>query len=201
MAQTQIEKPEIKKEEPKRVEVKQVIEKPAEKPEIASPQNIEELIKSFAKPAKKFELTTLTEIPTNVSVVPPIEIKPTIQPQAQIAAPVQPQNQQVEIVQHQLTQPEPPKQQVSEPEIKEVIQPQIKQQSVLTEPIDIEKQIKSEPPKLEFKDFESKPEPEKKKPKVNIPEPEEIEDDEDDLDSIKREIMKTLSKLEQAEVE
>jgi uncharacterized protein Yka (UPF0111/DUF47 family) len=32
-------------------------------------------------------------------------------------------------------------------------------------------------------------------------EPEEVEDDEDDLDSIKREIMKTLSKLEQAEVE
>ena len=33
------------------------------------------------------------------------------------------------------------------------------------------------------------------------PKKKEEEDDEDDLDSIKREIMKTLSKLEQAEVE
>jgi uncharacterized protein Yka (UPF0111/DUF47 family) len=75
----------------------------------------------------------------------------------------------------------------------EIIKPQVK--PFITEPIDIEQKVKSEPPKLEFKESE------KKKPKVNLPEPEEVEDDEDDLDSIKREIMKTLSKLEQAEVE
>ncbi|HXW01998.1 MAG TPA: hypothetical protein VD828_01320, partial [Candidatus Nitrosotenuis sp.] len=194
VAQIQLEKPEIKKEEPKK-EAKIIIEKPIEKPEITSAQNIEEIIQSFAKPSKRLEITTLTEIPSNVSVIPPIETKPTIQSQAQTVAQPQVQIPQVEIVQ-QITQPDPAKQ-----EIIETIQPQIKQQPIITEPIDIEKQVKSEPPKLEFRNTEPSQEPEKKKSKINIPEPEEIEDDEDDLDSIKREIMKTLSKLEQAEVE
>jgi hypothetical protein len=38
-------------------------------------------------------------------------------------------------------------------------------------------------------------------PKVVLPEDDKEDDDEDDLDKIKGEIMKTLSKLEQAEVE
>jgi hypothetical protein len=194
VAQTQLEKPEIKKEEPKK-EAKIIIEKPIEKPEITSAQNIEEIIQSFAKPSKRLEITTLTEIPSDVSVISPIETKPTIQSQAQTVAQPQVQIPQVEIVQ-QITPPDPAKQ-----EIIETIQPQIKQQPIITEPIDIEKQVKSEPPKLEFRNAEPSQEPEKKKSKINIPEPEEIEDDEDDLDSIKREIMKTLSKLEQAEVE
>ncbi len=41
----------------------------------------------------------------------------------------------------------------------------------------------------------------KPKPTITLPEEENIEDDDDDLDRIKGEIMKTLSKLEQAEVE
>ncbi|KKK52146.1 hypothetical protein LCGC14_3107850, partial [marine sediment metagenome] len=41
----------------------------------------------------------------------------------------------------------------------------------------------------------------KPKPTIKLPEEENIEDDDDDLDRIKREILKTLSKLEQAEVE
>jgi hypothetical protein len=181
--QTQIEKLEIKKEEPKKTEIKPVVEKPIEKPEIVRSQSIEEMIKSFAKPSKRFELTTLTEIPTDVSVVPPVDIRPTVETLTTVQA------------QPQIAQP-----QIIQPEIKKIIQPQTTQEPILTEPIDIEKQIKLEPPKLEFKDSEIK-EPERKKPKINIPEPEEIEEDEDDLDSIKREIMKTLSKLEQAEVE
>jgi hypothetical protein len=189
-AQIQLEKPDVKKEEPKKVEVKSVIEKQVEKQEIVRTQSIEEIIQSFAKPTKRLELTTLTEIPTNVSVVPPIEIKPTVQPSPQ----------QVEITQHHIREPEL-KQEIIQSEIRQVINPQTIQEPIITDPIDIEKQVKSEPPKLEFKDSESKIEPEKKKLKINIPEPEEIEDDEDDLDSIKREIMKTLSKLEQAEVE
>lgn len=197
VAQTQLEKPEIKKEESKK-EAKTVVEKPVEKPEITSTQNIEEIIQSFAKPSKRLEITTLTEIPSSVSVIPPIETKPTIQQQAQTVThpqpQIQPQIQQDEI--GQIMQPDPAKQ-----EIIETIQPQIKQQPIITEPIDIEKQVKSEPPKLEFRNAEPSQESEKKKSKINIPEPEEIEDDEDDLDSIKREIMKTLSKLEQAEVE
>ena len=41
----------------------------------------------------------------------------------------------------------------------------------------------------------------KPKPTIKLPNEENIEDDDDDLDKIKGEIMKTLSKLEQAEVE
>jgi hypothetical protein len=168
--QPQAEKTEPKKEE--KTEVKRSIQ---EKPEIAT-QSIDEMIKSFAKPATRLEITTLTaiparptfEIPNTVSQVQP-EIKPIVQAHK-------------ETLQH----------------IVESVQPKIVQ--AITHPIDIEKQVKSEPPKLEFKE-ESRPEPERRKPKANIPEPEEPEDDEDDLDSIKREIMKTLSKLEQAEVE
>lgn len=182
VAQIHLEKPQIEKGVPKKSEAKIEKEKPvAEKPEVVSSESIEEMIKSFAKPSKKLELTTLTEIPAVVSpstVVPPVETPQIQTPPMQIPAPVQ----QVE---------------VPHIEMQETIQPQ---KPVLAEPINIEKQIRSEPPKLEFRD-EAKAEVEKKKPKLNIPEPVEAEEDEDDLDSIKREIMKTLSKLEQAEVE
>ncbi len=182
VAHVQLEKPEVKKEEPKKeVKIEKEPQKPAvvEKPEVVSSESIEEMIKSFAKPSKRLELTTLTEIPVVPPMAAPVEMSPQIQTQTVQIPAVQPQV--VHIVE----------------EVQQTIQPQI-QRSVLTEPIDIEKQIRSEPPKLEFKE---KAEPEKKKPKLNIPEPVEAEDDEDDLDSIKREIMKTLSKLEQAEVE
>ncbi|MEM3065602.1 MAG: hypothetical protein QW177_09595 [Candidatus Nitrosotenuis sp.] len=180
VAQVQLEKPKAEKEEPKR-ESRIEKEKPApvEKPEVVSSESIEEMIRSFAKPAKKLELTTLTEIPAAVlpdTIAQPVETPQIQTPPVQVPASVQ---------------------QVVPPKVQETIQPQ---KPVLVEPIDIEKQIRSEPPKLEFRD-EPKPEIEKKKPKLNIPEPVEVEEDEDDLDSIKREIMKTLSKLEQAEVE
>lgn len=187
IAQTvQLEKPETKKEQ--KVEAK--VEKPVivqQKPEIVTTQNIEELIKSFAKPGKRIELATLTEIPD--TPIPPVEFETRIEPavdtpeiqiqtQAEIISPVIEAKR--EIMQH----------------VAETVQPQVTK-PFLSEPINIEQKIKDEPPKLEFKQSEQ----EKKKPKMNIPEPEEVEDDEDDLDSIKREIMKTLSKLEQAEVE
>ncbi|MEM3143462.1 MAG: hypothetical protein QXG67_01135 [Candidatus Nitrosotenuis sp.] len=166
--QPQVEKTETKEE---KVEAKKQVQ---EKPEIAT-QSIDEMIKSFAKPATKLEITTLTAIPAK----PTFEIPNTGNPlQPEVNPVAQPHK---ETIQH----------------IVESVQPKIVQ--TILHPIDIEKQVKSEPPKLEFKE-ESKPEPERRKPKINIPEP-EPEDDEDDLDSIKREIMKTLSKLEQAEVE
>lgn len=182
----QLEKVEAKKEE-KIVETK--VEKPIQvqhKPEIVTTQSIEELIKSFAKPGKRIELSTLTEIP---DVVPSVEIQTRIEPavdtpeieirtQAEVVAPVVEARQEIISQVAQTVQPE-------------IVKP------VLTEPIDVESLVKSEPPKLVFKQEET----ERKKPKMNIPEPEEADDDEDDLDSIKREIMKTLSKLEQAEVE
>lgn len=180
IAQTiQLEKPETKKEE--KIEAK--MEKPITvKPEIVTTQNIEELIKSFTKPGKRIELATLTEIPD--APIPPVEFETRIEPAVDTPE-IQIQTQ-AEII-------------IPTIEAKQETIPAetIQSKPFLLEPIDIEQKIKSEPPKLEFKQTES----EKKKPKVNLPEPEEVEDDEDDLDSIKREIMKTLSKLEQAEVE
>lgn len=183
IAQTiQLEKPEVKKEE--KVEAK--VEKPLvtqQKPEIVTTQNIEELIKSFAKPGKRIELATLTEIPD--APVPPVEFETRIEPAVDTPE-IQIQTQAEIIV--------PTIEAKQETIPAETIQ---QQKPFLLEPIDIEQKVKSEPPKLEFKQAEQ----ERKKPKANLPEPEEVEDDEDDLDSIKREIMKTLSKLEQAEVE
>ena len=57
------------------------------------------------------------------------------------------------------------------------------------------KQEKIEVPKPEIQT------PPKPKPTVKLPDEESIEDEDDDIDKIKGEIMKTLSKLEQAEVE
>ena len=191
IAQTiQIEKPEPKKEEARK-EIQ--IEKPITqtKPEVVTTQNIEELIKSFAKPGKRIELTTMTEIPD-------IPI-PTVEIETRIEHAVDTPEVKIDTIAEIIHAPEmipvaETTQEVAQ-KIMEVIQPELVRPT-LTEPIDIEQRVKSEPPKLEFK----QPEPERKKPKVDLPEP-EIEDDEDDLDSIKREIMKTLSKLEQAEVE
>lgn len=195
IAQTvRLEKPETKKESEIRKEI--LAEKPViqttPKQEIVTSQNIEELIKSFAKPGKRIELATLTEIPDVPT--PQVEVETRIEeavdtPEIQIQT-------QAEIIQAQELMPVIEAKQEIIQEVAQTVQPQI-QKPILSEPIDIEQKVKAEPPKLEFKQAEH----ERKKPKVNLPEPEEVEDDEDDLDSIKREIMKTLSKLEQAEVE
>mgnify|MGYP003333325654 FL=1 len=191
IAQTvQIEKPETRKEENKK---ETIIEKPVtQKSEIISSQNIEELIKSFAKPGKRIELTTMTEIPD--VRVPQVEIQTRLEPA--IDTPDVKIDTMAEIVHAPEMIPVIEQKQEILQQVTQTVQPEILKPT-LTEPIDIEQKVKAEPPKLEFKQTEQ----EKRKPKINLPEPEEIEDDEDDLDSIKREIMKTLSKLEQAEVE
>jgi len=185
-ANVHVEKPEIRKEEikaeTKPVEIKSVEMPVIQKQEIITSPTIEELIHSFAKPTKRLEITTLTEIPRNFTVAPPL-ITPAIEIPVQAVSQVQP-----EII-PQTIQPEPKQEIIQEPVQK-------LEQRPVVEPMDIEKKVREEPPKLEFKEEEKK-----KKPTVNIPYPDEVEDDEDDLDSIKREIMKTLSKLEQAEVE
>lgn len=183
VANVHLEKPETKKEEIIKAETRPV-EKPVIQKEIITSPTIEELIQSFAKPTKRLEITTLTEIPRNFTVAPPL-----ITPQIEVPLQMIPPQIQPEII-PQAIQPEPKQEIVHEPVQK------IEEQRPAIEPIDIEKKVREEPPKLEFKEDEKK-----KKPTVNIPYPEEVEDDEDDLDSIKREIMKTLSKLEQAEVE
>lgn len=193
VAQTiQLEKPE-QKVEAKREEPRKEIERQIQaKPEIVTSQNIEELIKSFAKPGKRIELTTMTEIPD--VPVPPVEIETRVEPA--VDTPEVKIDAMAEIIHAPEMIPVVEQRQEIIQQIVETIQPETVK-PLITEPIDIEQKIKAEPPKLEYK----QPEPEKKKPKINLPEEPEVEDDEDDLDSIKREIMKTLSKLEQAEVE
>lgn len=89
------------------------------------------------------------------------------------------------------------KTQVIVPQVKdELVKPQ-KEQVELVEHASVVPQV--EQPKIEQS---SSPTVVKKPtPKVMLPEDEKEEEDEDDLDKIKGEIMKTLSKLEQAEVE
>lgn len=166
----------VSRQEPPREAVREEPKARAEIPrQEVAPVDMEKLISSFAKPAKRLEITTLTEIPSR-----PIFDVPAPQAAAQVRG------------------AEPPRQVQEAVRPAEVAGPV--QKPFITEPIDIEARVKAEPPKLEFREG-PKAEPERRKPRVVVPEPEAVEDDEDDLDSIKREIMKTLSKLEQAEVE
>jgi hypothetical protein len=115
------------------------------------------------------EITTLTELPSNVSEFPFIEQKP--------------RDVQMEIIQERNDN----QQQKVEEKIENL------QTSVASTNFE-----KSEIPRQETLPtlIEQKP-----KPTIKLPEEENIEDDDDDLERIKGEIMKTLSKLEQAEVE
>ncbi len=120
-------------------------------------------------PPRPVEITTLTEIPSNVSEFPFIEQKP--------------RDVQMEIIQERNDN----QQQKVEEKVESL------QTSVASTNFE-----KSEIPRQETLPtlIEQKP-----KPTIKLPEEENIEDDDDDLDRIKGEIMKTLSKLEQAEVE
>ena len=140
---------------------------------------------------KKVESTTIihNEPSKNISSIPkkPIEITTLTELPLKITDfPLfeqQPRNIQMEIM----------KEQVEKPQAKiEILQ-------TSTSSTDLQKQeIKSEIPKQESLPniIENKP-----KPTIKLPNEENIEDDDDDLDKIKGEILKTLSKLEQAEVE
>ncbi len=89
------------------------------------------------------------------------------------------------------------KEQIEEPQSK--IEEKIEILQTSTSSTDLQKhEIKTEVSKQETLPIiiENKP-----KPTVKLPNEENIEDDDEDLDKIKGEIMKTLSKLEQAEVE
>ncbi len=121
------------------------------------------------RPPRPVEITTLTEIPSNVSEFPFIEQKP--------------RDIQMEIIQERNDN----QQQKVEEKVESL------QTSVASTNFE-----KSEIPRQETlpSPIEQKP-----KPTIKLPEEENIEDDDDDLDRIKGEIMKTLSKLEQAEVE
>lgn len=135
-------------------------------------EKVEKIQPKIAVPSpRKFELTTLTELPDKI---PDFFLKNTI---VQPVQEIKQEQKKIEIVESSTgtAQLEKPKTSEMQP----LQAPEVKQ------------------PEPEIKHPESEV---KKQHKVNLPIDDEEEDD-DDLDKIKGEIMKTLSKLEQAEVE
>ncbi len=167
IANIQIEENKLKTETP----AKKVKEE-AKNTEVIS-QIQKEVTKDIAQSGimqqRPVEITTLTELPLEVSKFPLIEQKP--------------RDLQMEIIQERIdNQPQ-----------KVEDKGEVLQTSVASTNFE-----KSEIPRQETLPtlIEQKP-----KPTIKLPEEENIEDDDDDLDRIKGEILKTLSKLEQAEVE
>ena len=158
----------------------EVVKETVKKTEII-PQIRKEVTKDTApreiieqKPARPLEITTLTELPSKIAQFPIIEQKP--------------RDIQMEIIQERI---DTPQQKVKENV--ETIQTNVT-------PNNLQKpEIKTEVTRQETL---SSPIENKPKPTIKLPDEENMEDDDDDdLDRIKGEIMKTLSKLEQAEVE
>jgi len=172
-----VQVPELKKEKPKKTLVKEEkieVEKSIEKPQLKIPfQNIE----IDEKPKQPIEIVTLTNLPKNSLEFPLIERK-SIEPKT-------------EIINEISKSPE------SEPKM-QVIQASLGSSEL--------KSLEIELAKPQLQEHLPKPEPvieieNKSKPTVNLPEESDEDDNEEDLDKIKGDIMKTLSKLQEAEVE
>ena len=174
------EKEEIKKQISKSIKDTFNFEKPKD-------EKINPIIIPPTKSRQSFELTTLTNISKTEAKFPSFEKKEVakIMPQPKIFQP--------ELIK--------PKEQI----VAEIIQPKIK----VEDKIEIVQSITSKPI------FETKPDLDKEVAKITehkaLPEPQEkskvsisdddIDEDTDDLDKIKSDIMRVLSKLDQAEVE
>ena len=174
------EKEEIKKQISKSIKDTFNFEKPKD-------EKINPIIIPPTKSRQSFELTTLTNISKTEAKFPLFEKKEVakIMPQPKIF--------QAELIK--------PKEQI----VAEIIQPKIK----VEDKIEIVQSITSKPT------FETKPDLDKEVAKITehkaLPEPQEkskvsisdddIDEDTDDLDKIKSDIMRVLSKLDQAEVE
>ena len=174
------EKEEIKKQISKSIKDTFNFEKPKD-------EKINPIIIPPTKSRQSFELTTLTNISKTEAKFPSFEKKEVakIMPQPKIFQP--------ELIK--------PKEQI----VAEIIQSKIK----VEDKIEIVQSITSKPI------FETKPDLDKEVAKITehkaLPEPQEkskvsisdddIDEDTDDLDKIKRDIMRVLSKLDQAEVE
>lgn len=185
-----IEEPEIKKQEPKKKSKIFQDTSNFEKPKETKTEPIEI---PATKSRQSFELTTLTNISTKEPKFPLFEKEEQKQ---EIANPIQ----QPKTVQTELIKPR-------EEIVEEIIQPKQK----VEDKIEI---IQSVAPNLEVK-TETKPDINKEVAKITehkaLPEPQQtskpttldddFDDDGDDLDKIKGNIMKVLSKLDQAEVE
>ena len=189
ISNSKIQTPEIKQE---KEEIKQQISKSIkdtfnfEKPKEAK---IDPIAIPPTKSRQSFELTTLTNISKTEPKFPLFEKKEIVKPMPQ-----------PKVIQTELIKPK-------EEIVKEIIQPKPK----VEDKVEI---IQSITPKPEIS-FENKPDLDKEVAKITehkaLPQPEqkpkastiddEFDEDTDDLDKIKGDIMRVLSKLDQAEVE
>jgi hypothetical protein len=177
-----LETPQIRRIEPKIESQKEKIEIQEEK---IKPERTQELLPPIEVPTyekhRTVELSTLTEITNKIPQFPADLIKP---------AQVEPQTPQVS---KPIIEPAPAPKTI-EPMVEELVvpTPQPVIQNITNEVLPESKQELVQP------------EPERKiqlPAAIKIPEEEKLEDDDKDLDKIKSEIMKALSKLEQVEVE
>ena len=189
ISNSKIQTPEIKQE---KEEIKQQISKSIkdtfnfEKPKETK---IDPIAIPPTKSRQSFELTTLTNISKTEPKFPLFEKKEIVKPMPQ-----------PKVIQTELIKPK-------EEIVKEIIQPKPK----VEDKVEI---IQSITPKPEIS-FENKPDLDKEVAKITehkaLPQPEqkpkastiddEFDEDTDDLDKIKGDIMRVLSKLDQAEVE
>ena len=184
MSNSKIQTPEIKQE---KEEIKQEISKSNkgtfnfEKPKETK---IDPIAIPPTKSRQSFELTTLTNISRTEPKFPLFEKKEIVKPIPQ-----------PKIIQTELIKPK-------EEIVKEVIQPKVEDkveiiQSITPKPTfenkpDLNKEV------AKITEHKALPQPEQK-PKVSTID--DFDDDTDDLDKIKGDIMRVLSKLDQAEVE
>ena len=167
-------KKEIKKEksEPQLQEKQIEIEKIKEKPQ---PQIVAPTVQYNAPLPKSVELTTLTEISNIPSEFPFIEQKSIPPKNAIIDEILKPEDETLEKIE------------IIQAPFNQKVKPETPNQEIIPEQTQSinASQIEQSKPKLT----------------VNLPTEEKIEEDDDDLDRIKGEIRKALSKLDQAEVE
>jgi hypothetical protein len=190
MSNVKIKTPEIKETEVTKQETKQNVSKSftdTSNFEKRKETKIEPIIIPPTKSRQSFELTTLTNISKTEPKFPLFEKEQVIKPMPQ-----------PKIIQTELIKPK-------EEIVQEIIQPKVEDKmeiihSVISKP-EPTKEIRPDINKEVAKITEHKalPEPEQKSKPITLDD--DFDDDTDDLDKIKGDIMKVLSKLDQAEVE
>ncbi|MDC1102907.1 hypothetical protein OAS49_00115 [Nitrosopumilus sp.] len=189
ISSSKIQTPEIKQE---KEEIKQQISKSIKESfnfEKPKEKKIDPIAIPPTKSRQSFELTTLTNISKTEPKFPLFEKKEIVKPMPQ-----------PKIIQTELIKPK-------EEIVKEIIQPKSKVedkveiiQSISPKPgISFENKLDLDKEVAKITEHRALPQPEQK-PKVTTMD-DDFDDDTDDLDKIKGDIMRVLSKLDQAEVE
>ena len=189
ISSSKIQTPEIKQE---KEEIKQQISKSIKESfnfEKPKEKKIDPIAIPPTKSRQSFELTTLTNISKTEPKFPLFEKKEIVKPMPQ-----------PKIIQTELIKPK-------EEIVKEIVQPKSKVedkveiiQSISPKPgISFENKLDLDKEVAKITEHKALPQPEQK-PKVTTMD-DDFDDDTDDLDKIKGDIMRVLSKLDQAEVE